>query len=163
MYREKSNFGNLIATKLFWEYQSKYQNTTITKVKRKIQLRLQESAGEKISPLNYPVTQSSSSTFPSHATSLSHLCIFGHYYCPFSFFLCLFFLEGEKKRERESNGDKKSHGNSVSSISFYCIISVKWVIVLLLHIYNSIVYELAASPDVSILFHLGIYYMKLVI
>ena len=40
MYREKSNFGNLIATKLFWEYQSKYQNTTITKVKKKNQLRL---------------------------------------------------------------------------------------------------------------------------
>jgi len=30
------------------------------------------------------------------------------------FILCLFFLEGEKKRERESNGDKKAR-SSVSS------------------------------------------------
>ena len=26
------------------------------------------------------------------------------------FILCLFFLEGEKKRERQSNCDKKMHG-----------------------------------------------------
>ena len=26
------------------------------------------------------------------------------------FILCIFFLEGEKKMERESNGDKKMHG-----------------------------------------------------
>ena len=26
------------------------------------------------------------------------------------FIQCLFFLEGEKKRERESDGDKKMHG-----------------------------------------------------
>ena len=32
------------------------------------------------------------------------------HYCPFPFIICLFFLEGEKKRERESNGDKKMHG-----------------------------------------------------
>ena len=28
---------------------------------------------------------------------------------PSLFILCLFFLEGENKRERESNGDKKMH------------------------------------------------------
>ena len=34
----------------------------------------------------------------------------------FKIILCLFFLEGEKKRERESNGDKKCTGSD-SSIS----------------------------------------------
>ena len=36
-------------------------------------------------------------------------------YCPFSFHSITFFLEVEKKWERESNGDKKNARGSVSS------------------------------------------------